>query len=237
MSYTRTDDKLDILIKLAISDCCNNETTELNKICAVETPFSYKYQQNKRKIIFRSKNKVFILKARKFAQRVAIIALATMSAAFISIMSISALRTPLIKTIVQWYNEYIAVHFETSDNTENPISANDTIIEFKKPLYLPENISEIIVTQNTGMYAVDYYCNDEFIGSYVQTPIQDNSYLFDDSSNVEHIKVNQHEGALIHNKESYEIDIIWHDDNYTYWLYSLLDVDESLKIAQSLGKN
>ena len=234
MNYINSDDKLDILIKLAISKIRDEEATIFDDIECDTTIFSRKYKYNKKRLIFYSRHQKALDNSKKILYKIAMVALAIMSAAFISIMSISALRTPLLNTIVQWYNEYIAIYLDTN-NIDESNSKQAQITEFKKPLYIPSNLTEVLIEKNIGMHAFDYYLDTEFRLSFSQTTIENNNYLFDDSSDVKPIRINQHDGTIVHNKDTGEIDLIWNDEKYVYWIYSLLSIEETIKIAQTVG--
>ena len=182
---------------------------------------------------------------RKVASKVAIVMLCILSAAFITVMSVSALRNAIWDAIVEWYDDYIAIHYEeSSSNTEEQSSGDNAIVvsppteilEYRKPQYVPDGVEEEIVLQSVVANIIDYYLGNELQFSYKQTVLDDEDNRFNnENSVVEQITINGNEASVVTSDGNDELMLVWADREYIYIISSYLKQDETVKIAESVG--
>lgn len=192
---------------------------------------------------------------KRVTSKVAMVALIVMSAAFVTIMSISSLRTAVFNAIVEWYEEYISIRLEpTTDETESePLASIDpnvlaqpaaisdevppsTIRDFRKPTYAPKGVEERILAQNSNMNVIDYYVGDELQYSFRQRVIDDSDKSFDNIGiKLCAVEINGYEAVVLENTNKTELSIVWEDSEYFYYIVSYLDLEKTVLIAKSVG--
>ena len=142
----RTDekpDKLDILIGLAVDGFEDEDIKHNLKSDLSEITFTDRYYRRKRRVINGYVLKKQLIEAKKVASKVAIVMLCILSAAFITVMSVSALRNALWEAIVEWYDDHFVLRYEQIEITGDSLSSDNDINnsvptkieEFKKPQY------------------------------------------------------------------------------------------------------
>lgn len=255
MNCTRND-KLDFLLSMASHSIAEKLLEEYDNIDTSDIVFDDYYKKKKRKIIRHERIQPIIKGAKKILSRVAVIFLVIISAAFITIMSVSAIREAVWSFIVEKYENYVTIRFvqaETDnealrsdvskDNaiqTENKsaLKAPIAIEEYKKPSYLPFGFVEDIVFKNQSAFAVDYYSENKWVCSYYQVLFTDDEKYFDNSSvNIENVKVGGYKGVLITHEDSTMKSLYWHDEKYTYTLtVSSMDSKTLISVAESVRK-
>lgn len=243
-------DKLDVLIGLAIKDLVDEETERYMNADVSGITFSNSYYRRKRQVINRHMMRKHIAVVKKVASRVAIVILCILSAAFITVMSVSALRNAIWDAIVEWYDDYISIRFEApvadsndteysdSVHDENPVivSPPTEILEYRKPMYIPEGVEEVVVLQSKGAYIIDYYIGDELQYSYKQGLLNDdNKRVNNEDSIVYEIYVDQKKVTIFESENSLETILVWEDGEYTYIFTSYITLDKLIEIVQSIG--
>ena len=247
----RTDekpDKLDILIGLAVDGFENEDIKHILKSDLSEITFTDRYYRRKRRVINGYVLKKQLIEAKKVASKVAIVMLCILSAAFITVMSVSALRNAIWETIVEWYDDYISIRFEapindTEEDVDNRKSSNNVelsppieILEYRKPQYIPERTEEEVVLKSVTSYIVDYYLGDDLCFSYNQSLLNGSEKNFNNEDGVIYsIKIKDYTANVVENSVNDNLMIIWEDGVYFYFLLSYLDIDETIKIAESIG--
>lgn len=237
-------DKLDVLIGLSMKDYADEDTEQCMNADVSAVTFSDDYYRRKKRVINRYVVRQNLAAARKVASKVAIVVLCLLSAAFITVMSVSALRNALWNTIIEWYDEYLVVRFEPNDKNDGPTQSDNSdnnrvptkIEKFKKPQYIPEGVEEEIVAQSVVMNVIDYYKGDELQYTFKQQLLKARDEIINnENSTVTEIMINGRSGMSFESSESEELIIVWDDGEYMYLLSSYLDIEESLKIAESVA--
>ena len=249
------EDKLDMLIRLAISDCNKEELENFRNQDTSDVVFSRRYYRRRRQVINRFVYRRELAMLKRVTSKVAMVALIVMSAAFVTIMSISSLRTAVFNAIVEWYEEYISIRLEpTTDETESeptrsidpnilaqPAMLSDevlpsTIRDFRKPTYAPKGGEERILAQNSNMNVIDYYVGDELQYSFRQRVIDDSDKSFDNIGiKLCAVEINGYEAVVLENTNKTELSIVWEDSEYFYYIVSYLDLEKTVLIAKSVG--
>ena len=248
------EDKLDMLIRLAISDCNKEELENFRNQDTSDVVFSRRYYRRRRQVINRFVYRRELAMLKRVTSKVAMVALIVMSAAFVTIMSISSLRTAVFNAIVEWYEEYISIRLEpTTDETESePLASIDpnvlaqpaaisdevppsTIRDFRKPTYVPEGVEEGIIVKNQNGYLIDYYSEGELQYSFRQRVIDDADKSFDNVG-VElcAIEINGKKAIILQSCDKSEMYVMWEDSEYHYRILSYLGLEETVLIAKSI---
>ena len=238
-------DKLDMLIGLALENFKDDDAEKYIGADLSDVTFSDSYHRRKKRVINRYLAKQVFASARKVAARVAIVVLCLISAAFITVMSVSALRNSLWKAIIEWYDDYISIRFEepiynTEDNhkpSDNVVVSPPTeILQYCKPLYIPEGVEEEVVLRSVTSYIVDYYSSDDLCFSYNQSLLNGSEKNFNNEDGIIYsLKIKNYNATVVENSANDNLMIIWEDGVYFYFLLSYLDIDETIKIAESVA--
>ena len=220
-------DMLDALLYAAAPYAGQNELAEY---FSVEPPMQLS-ERIKRRIIRRAKRGTVTVM--QYAKRVAVIALIVISIGFAGVLSIDAVRAALWNAIVEWYEEYIAVAFVQ----EETVSAPTEILEYREPRGLGEEFVRYEVGRNESSLIVEYE-SDVVLISYRQAVFdQFEIFLSNHESEIfNEIKVNGYPGMITSATTNIEqqLTILWHDDEYTYFIIGNITVDELLKVAESV---
>ena len=154
---TRTD-KFDYLISLAAVECMNDDAERVYSLDVSSVVFDEYYYRRKRKFLRKYKSMPAARGLKSFTIRVAVAIMAILSSAVILISCVPKLREAIFDTIVEWYDKYITIHYDSSENNteseQSESSSNYTtgiptcIEEVRKPRNLPEGVWEKVLAQN-----------------------------------------------------------------------------------------
>ena len=252
-SYEKQD-KLDMLLILSLQEYTEDELTLFREGGDSPVSFSLNFYRRREAIIKKFKTKPDFAILRKILSTAAIAILAIMSAAFLTIMSVSALRTAVFKIIVEWYDEYVSVRHEyepkesETETTETQgvveqESETETIaqsipteiLEYRKPTYLPDGVEEEEISKKTSAYVIDYYKGDTLQYMFRQRLLSDSAKQFDgEGYHITYVSIRGQEAVVLQNNEITEITIIWDDGEYAYRLISYLDMEATRLLAESV---
>lgn len=238
------NDKLDYMIALAFLENKDSESGLLDTLDDSNVELSERYYKNKKKILNKYKRSNALKRFRSALPKVAIFLVAILSAATISIISISSLREAVFEAIVNWYETHFTIRFdvpekETEETTEietEPIIPPDSIEEVRKPTYLPDGVEEEMVYQSTTAVLYDYYLENELLYSFTQMVYNErDKYIDGNKAKVEQIYINESVATIVKYPDCNEIKIVWNDKEYLYCIIFLnLDFKEVIKIAESV---
>ena len=162
-------DKYDYLIAMATLDAKNNDVEMFENLDTSDVVLSDQVVRKINRLIktsHRNPDK-HITKVQMVFSRVAVIALVVISMMFTAMMSVSAIRNAVWNVIVEWYDKYISVDYETDD----PVSPPTAIEEVRNPTLLPLGFEEEIVGNAKSMYVVEYYIGDDLCLVFSQSLI------------------------------------------------------------------
>lgn len=160
------------------------------------------------------------------AKRVVAALLIACTVSFAMAMSVDAVRAAIWEIIVEWYDRYIAVIYETDADIPE-------VIETKhEPAEIPEGWTKRVLADAQGMYAIRYYRNDESVMLYRQRVIGGNSHVDNENSSVENVTVGDFDGMLICLLDEGTYNLQWSDGKYAYTLsISCSDIAPEVLIA------
>ena len=212
-----SEQRTDKLLELIVEGCGNDELELFNSIDTSEgINFSKKFERKMQKLLRNGKPEPFGVQFKRVLSRVAIVCLVVVSLSFAAMMSVSAIRQAIWKTIVEWYNSYFEVTVDDGDET----TENETVTEIKeihKPAVLPEGVEEDIVSNTKRFVMIEYYAGEEWIASFYQKIFDDTSYVRINSENV--IVSNFYMSGYSITHIEYEDGLIvmfWSDNTYFY---------------------
>lgn len=250
------NDKLDVLIALVAKDCGNDDVEMFQNLDTSNVSLSKRFYARQRRAINRYERKPAITILKKFLIRAAVALMILMSIGFMTVMALPGLRSAVFEAVVEWYENYVAVHFEPSDTysyesdtqtsepetTEEPLESSTEKVSLteietvKKPTYLPEGAEEDLINNGKSSLIIDYYVGENTIATFSQTLYSNEASFYDNESRAFYeISMNGHT-ALVFEFESNDKAVIWTDGVYYYSVYStLLNVDELIKVASSVS--
>ena len=231
-------DELDILIESAIEDN-RDEFDEFDSLDISNVEFSPSYQRRKRRIIRKYKYAPVIATAKKIASRVAMFVGVLLTAALITVMSVSALREAIIDAVVKWYHDYVSVRFETE--TANVSIENETekpwepVMKARRPREIPEGVEEVVHLDSDTRVLIDYYIDDKLWVSYNQTINTAQDTLVDNEAVIiDRIDIHGYEAIIFQSTVKEEKALIWNDGVYIYRVTIYGTIDDLIALAESI---
>lgn len=234
-------DKLDHLIALAASGSLEAEAKELENMDISSVSLSPAYCRKRAKMIRKYKRPHAFRMPKSVSVRIAaaIIIIAAVFTVLISCMP--GLGKAIYNAIVEWYDEYFTVRYESGQEQETAYSESSTpapayITEIRKPQNLPESIRENVVSQTSSKINLDYYVGDEYVFSFSQFVLYPfDQYADSDDIEVANVKFNGFDATVVKHKTKKEINIFWNDREYSYHIFSNeCDFESLLKYAKSV---
>ena len=233
-------DELDILIESAVEDT-RDEFDEFDNLDISDVEFSPSYKRRKRKIIRRYKYASVIATAKKIASRAAMFAGVLLTVVFITIMSVSALRNAVINAVLEWYDDYVSIRFETEapsknieaepSKTEEPWEA---VMKVRRPRKIPEGVEEVVLLESQARVLIDYYIDGNRYASYNQNILNEhNSYVDNEDTVIQYTKIHGNDATIFKSCEKQEEYIVWQDGIYIY-IIVLYEEGDLIAIAESV---
>jgi len=144
---------------------------------------------------------------------------------FAASMSVSAIREPVIRFVIEVYEKFSSLFYKTQDEIE--------IGAIYSPTYLPKGFihagSELV-----GIVSIQRYENTEGAEiTFRQYPLREFEMQGDtEGLTLEEVAVNEYEGVY-YQKNSWST-LVWSDEKYTFTLVAKIDKFNLIKIAQSV---
>ena len=211
MKYVENE-KFNYLVKLALLDCGKKDAEMFRTIDTSNAVVSDRFRNKIHRLIKRKARESAVKKTKLILSRIAIAAMLVLSIIFATMMSISAIREAIWKTIVEWYDNYITIRYEVPENdadkdsnsnnnaaigdSTNQTDANGEetteqitgitppteILEVRKPTYMPDGVVEDVVMNMKSMVIVDYYLGEELIYSFNQYILKTDDKYYDNQN-------------------------------------------------------
>jgi len=243
-------DKFDHLILLAAIKCAEEDAEKLNELDTSGVVFDDSYYKKRNKIINKFKRAPSVRTTKTVLLRLAAAIMIVIMLSCVLIGCVPALRKAIFDAIVKWYDNYIAVSYETQDGQEDetgyeeaPTSQiNDdvvvptSIIDIRKPRDLPEGVWEDFVTQTSTSIHIDYYSSEDYIFSFSQTLLKPtDNHIDSEDVTVTKIKINDNNAMVIEAVYEREIYVFWNDGEYSYNIFSTeSDLETLIRYAESV---
>ena len=221
------NDKLDALIMLSadvlmeknVKEFLETDTSDVVRPKSLDRRIMRIIKRERRK----SEHRGWITVAKNIAAGVLITCTVTLA----MVMSIEAVRTALMETIVQWFEDYVSIMFVTEDDVP-------TTIEVKRqPVIDEDGWTEEVAVDSPSMYSVNYYHEGTLMLIYDQVCLNtDNMWNDNTDVTIEEISVGQNKGIFLTYDSSGAKSIKWSDGEYTYSLLSrTADITKDVLLA------
>jgi len=255
--YDTHNDKLDYMLYMIASDCCQSDVEKFDNIDDSNITFSKRFYKKRDKIIRKYKYRPIFRTLRSTLVKAAIIIMIIMSICFVTIMAIDTLRESVFEAIIEWHDNYIKINFEKTGSSETtdittttgnlgdgdvepvlpePPTPPTWIEDVRKPQLLPVGVIEDIVIQSNTMVYIDYYLNNDLLFSFKQSLlVHTDIYIDSESVLIENVDINGYEGSVIEHTSKNEISIVWNDGEYVYHINTQSkEIDYLLSIAKTV---
>ncbi len=166
-------------------------------------------------------------------KRIAAVFMIICTISFALVMSVRAIREALWQTLIEWYEDYIAVSFHSDERAPGTIEIK------KEPAAIPAGWKREVIIDSTSFFYVHYLLEEERVVSYRQEILDDNeAWVDNEDSEVEEITIGEYKGILIKLNDKNSYYMIWTDGEYSYSLSgssSIVDRKMLTEIAESVG--
>ena len=202
-----------------------------------EAPFTEEDERRSLAILAKERAALRAVRARTYLKRVAVCAAVFMLLCAILVMSVSALRAPVLNFITKPANRSTQIQLNRSDNTDE-VSVEAVYEEEGLYIgYIPEGFSleQRTIAPASKSAFLQFKNGSEYFN--IDTSIyQENTDITIDTENakVERMRIND-KPALYSEKETIKI-LFMYDENYTYTIAGNIDKDNLVQIAQNLKK-
>lgn len=231
-------DKLDAMLFIAVKKCGMKEVEKFNNPKSTDVTFSKRFYARKRKILRRYKSKSVARVFKKVARSAAIALLIILSMAFITVMSVSALRTAVLDAVVDFFDDYVKVGFGDAGATPVPTDeapARPTSIEEVKHITdLPDGVVEEVVLKLKNVYKTKYSKDGVVLFTLVQETYKENEVLFDNIDvDALTVYVNNMEARKFRTEKGAD-SLCWSDGEYIYTIICNSKEYDMIKLAESV---
>lgn len=227
-----SNDRSELKWQLLIDGFSDDDVDMFNNLDTSNVVFDEKYYKKRDRIVRKESRKPKIRLLKRISTRVAVAILVLLSVAFMTLMSISAVRNAIWTVVVEWYEEYIDIKHD--DGTPNENSTLDRIESINKPTVLPNGVEEEVIIENDTRVMYDYYIGDEYICTFTQGIKDENNKLQFDSEEIVSYTIDS-DGKHIYviNDEDGFVTMYWVDEYYDYSLMGI-DTDIMLKLIDRI---
>lgn len=165
-------------------------------------------------------------------RRIVAAILVVCSAFFGMCLSVDAVRSEIVHTVMKWYDEFVAVFYVSEEAPPSIIE------EYREPTLQLSGTEKQVLVQAEDGYHIIYTIDGNMAILYQQMVISDESADIDRENGCqqEYATVNEFEAQMFTYEDGIKV-ITWHDNHYTYILQSFLsDIDSKtlILIAESV---
>ena len=220
-------------IKLLKEALLEEELAEMSVIDALpdeEVVLTEKHQKEIQRLL--NKQKKYTRNTNRFIPKRLVGVLAAILITLTLMMSISAIREPVIKFIVNIYGSFISIFVEEDEYTKTP----ETIDE----IYLPSCEIEGFHIQSTKNYdtlvITNWTNNDKKIVLLEQSILEDNYQAFLDKESMGYMMINLNSYETYYTEKNNNYCFVWSNREYMFKmkLPNTLELSEIEKIIESM---
>ena len=165
------------------------------------------------------------------AWRVLAVAVVILILLFSALMSVSAVREAVFKFFTDLYENYIVAWYEPEVDA---LVAPETILEFREPSYVPQGFERSIMDKSELQFILSYLNDEGLFLLFRQTIIDSNQYAFDIEEDPEKVFFDIHGNTAMYRIKNGLLDMVWIDNEYSYYLSGQIDVEQALMMAHSI---
>lgn len=222
MTYSNEDElllkeALQIYQEKALTDMTNDEILE-------KITFTENFEKKMQKLI-KSQKKPYYNMTNSIGKRVACVLVAVI-VLFTMVMSVSAIREPFIKFIVETFDKYSTINF-----AEKPTQATQSF-ERIIPEYIPTGF-EITTDNYYDIYSFIEYKNETGNIFTLQQRYCDENHMLIDTENTQPQKILINNEEAIYYEKSDTKYLVFTRGEYGFILIGNLEKEEIIKIAKS----
>ena len=224
-----TDNQIKIL-KEALLEEDLKEMAIIDALPDEEVVFSEKYKLEMQKLL--NKHKKYTHTANRFIPKRLVGVLVAILITLTLMMSISAIRRPVVKFIVNVYESFISIFVEEDENTKPP----ETI----ENIYLPSYEIEGFYIQSTKNYDIiaitNWTNNDNAIVILEQSILEDYYQAFIDNESMDYTTINLNACEMFYIEKNNNYCFIWSNGEYMFKMKfpCTFELSEIEKIIESM---
>ena len=264
MNYA-SDERLDCLIRLALIERAAKDVEAIQAMDTSSVVCPAKVDRRIHRMIARKAKEASTRKMKRVLVRVMVAALIVMSLTLALLLSVAGIREAIWKAIVDWCDGYVAVSFVPNEDAppqpqeqgptpivegtpqQDPqpsepepgtpaVTPPSEILEYKKPSDLPSGYEGEEVIKDIVHYMMDFYLDDEWKFTYMQTILSEEEKWIDDTDMeiVKQITIGNGEAVILLSVENSVSKIVWTDGEYIYSIDGLLEEAQLIAFAESV---
>ncbi len=166
----------------------------------------------------------------KVVKRGLVCAMVGLMVVFCSCAAIPSLREKIINAVVEWYDEYIVVHFEDTAPVAQP---------YRELGYIPDGFISIYEDEWEGFLTRIYTSEQGATITFMREPAQSLadfsvSYVDGEHHMLEDVQVGDTPGVFLQGMDGYENMLLWYREGYVYTLIGYFPCEELVKIATNI---
>lgn len=217
----------ELLLK-AISEAEQRDAIEMiSEKCKYPYEVSNQFKQKISQLIQKQRKPYFYL-INTVGKRIACMIIALFVVMTTTVMSVEALRVPVIRFIIETFEKFTSIDFGSDSETIVP----ETIETKYEPEYIPAGYNFVNENSSDMLVKIIYQNEAEDQIIFKQTTLSNVSMNIDTEGTVtENIVINNYTAIYYSNKGINSI--IWSDENYSYNVHGKIDKKELLKMADS----
>ena len=224
-----TDNQI-ALVKKALLEEELAEMAVIDALPDEEVVFSEKYKIEMQKLL--NKHKKYTCYANRFIPKRLVGVLVAILITLTLMMSISAIREPVVKFIVNVYESFISIFVE-DDNKNPPETIEDIIL----PSYMIEDYTLGETTEQIALSTTTWYDNENNIIRLKQRILIDDFKAYIDNQDLKYSFLDtQLEYDIYYVDKNGYFNILWTDNTYIYNLLcpNTIEITEIEKIIESM---
>lgn len=230
---TMKKDKLDAMIMLSAHTLAEKNVSDLHFAAHTDFKMPDSVERKIKSMISKEHHKFEYAPLMHYAKHVVLVLLVICTTSFAFIMSMAPVRSAAWDTIVQWYDDYIAVSYTVVETPPQVIE------EKREPTAIPEDWEKTVVLDTTVMYYVKYSEKDRMIMNFTQKVLDDNEdWIDNEEATIENIMIGKNKGYFIQLTDKGKRYLIWNDGVYAYtieFIGSEVEFSSVLRIAESIS--
>lgn len=222
---------VDALLVASADRLVDDDATYLEAIDTSNTTISRRTEKKILRRIHRSAQSETVHLTPLSVRKVAVAVLVMCTLSFGLCLSVEAIRTEIWRTIVEYYEKYVAVLFVAD---EAPLSE---IADYRKPQEIFPGTEEQVAAQSPDMYIIHYLKDGNLFATYSQLLADDAPvHLDSEECTISQVMIGEFEGQLFTYHDG-TVSVVWHDNAYAYLISTFtadVDYHTICKVATSI---
>ncbi len=222
----------ELLLSAASEECCNNDTKKFLEQDDSNFDSTAKERKRFKQVVKRQRHTSW--RAIKVA---AVACLICFSLLFTACMCIPKIRSAIFEVVVEWYETYIAVGFESQNGEDDQSPPPTEILNKAYASYLPSEYTSEVDIDNKNYYSISYYSEDSLIFSLTQNVISgEMNWNNAEGQLVSEIQINGYNAILIEDQNTPSVySLVWRDKEYEYNIVGLFtNKEELIRVAEGI---